>query len=157
MWHSQLKGGLIVSFDLLPFDALDSVFPCTFPCMDEISLKYGGWKNFTDAHLFLSLFVGCRGWLCYAFALLLTFFAVFLVITRCLCQGKTVDELKVITPPPMNAMEQLLAVQTAISQAEEVIQDGNIVLLKFRALLLSIFPQVCANFSSFLLWREQSY
>ncbi|CAN4088838.1 unnamed protein product [Withania somnifera] len=56
-------------------------------------------------------------------------------------QGKTVDELKVMAPPPMNAMEQLLAVQNAISQAEELIQDRNFVLLKCRALLLSIFPQ----------------
>lgn len=75
------------------------------------------------------------------------------MITRCLSQGKTVDELKVMAPPPMNAMEQLLAVQNAISQAEELIQDGNIVLLKFRALLLSIFPQVCTNFTCFLFTR----
>lgn len=51
-------------------------------------------------------------------------------------------ELKVIAPPPMNTMEQLLAVQNAISQLEQLIQDANIVLLKFRALLLSLFPQV---------------
>lgn len=52
------------------------------------------------------------------------------------------DELKVVAPPAMNAMEQLLAVQNAISQAEELIQDANVVLLKSRALLLAIFPQV---------------
>ncbi|KAK4383747.1 hypothetical protein Sango_2747000 [Sesamum angolense] len=48
-------------------------------------------------------------------------------------------------------MEQLLAVQNAISQAEELIQDGNIVLLKFRALLLSIFPQATERFAVALL------
>lgn len=53
-----------------------------------------------------------------------------------------VDELKVTAPPAMNTMEQLLAVQNAISQTEELIQDGNVLLLKCRALLLSIFPQV---------------
>ncbi|XP_060205558.1 uncharacterized protein LOC132633272 [Lycium barbarum] len=101
------------------------------------------WEDPLKSMIFCSVFsyIIVRGWLCYAFALLLTFFAVFLGITRCFSQGKIVDELKVIAPPPMNAMEQLLAVQTAISQAEELIQDGNIVLLKFRALLLSIFPQ----------------
>nr|XP_016444784.1 PREDICTED: uncharacterized protein LOC107770039 [Nicotiana tabacum] len=111
------------------------------------------WEDPFKSMIFCSVFsyIIVRGWLCYAFALLLTFFAVFLVITRCLCQGKTVDELKVITPPPMNAMEQLLAVQTAISQAEEVIQDGNIVLLKFRALLLSIFPQASEKLVGALL------
>lgn len=65
-----------------------------------------------------------------------------MIVTRCIGQGRKVDELKVLAPPPMNAMEQLLAVQNAISQAEEVIQDGNVVLLKLRALLLSMFPQV---------------
>ncbi|KAL3343578.1 hypothetical protein AABB24_027218 [Solanum stoloniferum] len=101
------------------------------------------WEDPLKSMIFCSVFsfIIVRGWLCYAFALLLTFFAVFLVITRCLSQGKTVDELKVMVPPSMNAMEQLLAVQNAISQAEELIQDGNIVLLKLRALLLSIFPQ----------------
>lgn len=86
----------------------------------------------------------CRGWLGYAFATLLICFATFMLITRCCGQGRPVDELKlkVIAPPAMNTMEQLLAVQNAISQAEELIQDGNVALLKCRALLLSIFPQV---------------
>lgn len=68
--------------------------------------------------------------------------ALFMVLTRSFGQG-SVEELNVVVPPSMNTMEQLLAVQNAISQTEELIQDGNIVLLKFRALLLSIFPQVC--------------
>lgn len=68
--------------------------------------------------------------------------AVFMIITRCFSQGRPVIEVKVIAPPPMNTMEQLLAVQNAVSQAEQLIQDGNIILLKLRGLLLSIFPQV---------------
>ncbi|GFS33129.1 heat-inducible transcription repressor [Actinidia rufa] len=63
----------------------------------------------------------------------------------------SVDELKVIAPPALTTVEQLLAVQNAISQAEELIQDGNIVLLKSRALLLSIFPQASAKFAVALL------
>lgn len=77
----------------------------------------------------------------YVVALLLVFFAVFMVVTRYCSEGK-VDDLKVIAPPPMNTMEQLLAVQNAVSQTEELIQEGNVVLLKLRALLLSAFPQV---------------
>ena len=75
-------------------------------------------------------------------ALVPAFVALFIMVTRCCSRGGAVDEFKVIAPPPMNTMEQLLAVQNAISQAEELIQDGNIVLLKLRGLLLSIFPQV---------------
>ena len=83
-----------------------------------------------------------RDWLLYAIALLLAFMAIFMMLTRIFNQGTPVDEVKVVAPPAMNAMEQLLAVQNAISQAEQFIQDGNIFLLKLRALFLAIFPQV---------------
>ncbi|KAM7482993.1 hypothetical protein LguiB_007576 [Lonicera macranthoides] len=106
-------------------------------------------KSFVSCLAFT--YIICRGWLSYAFSLLLIFFAVFMVITRCCSQGGPVDELKVVAPPAMNTMEQLLAVQNAISQAEEFIQDGNIVLLKLRGLLLSIFPQASEKFAIALL------
>lgn len=68
-----------------------------------------------------------------------------MVLTRFFNQGKPVDEVKVIAPPPMNTMEQFLAVQNAITQVEQLIQDSNIFLLKLRGLLLSIFPQVALS------------
>ena len=74
-------------------------------------------------------------------ALVLLLLSAFMIITRCFSQGRPVAEVKVIAPPPMNTMEQLLAVQNAVTQVEQLIQDGNIILLKFRGLLLSIFPQ----------------
>ncbi|WOH03399.1 hypothetical protein DCAR_0622796 [Daucus carota subsp. sativus] len=94
----------------------------------------------SSAFCLVSSYIIWREWLGYVVALLLIFFAVFMLITRCFSEGK-VAELKVIAPPPMNTMEQLLAVQNAVSQTEELIQDGNVVLLKLRALLLSAFPQ----------------
>lgn len=96
-------------------------------------------------------YIICKGWMGYAFAASLIFFALFMLLTRFVGQGSPIDELKVTAPPAMNTMEQLLAVQNAISQAEELIQDGNIVLLKFRALLLSIFPQATERFAVALL------
>ncbi|KAL9337606.1 hypothetical protein Peur_069375 [Populus x canadensis] len=92
-----------------------------------------------------------RGWLSYAFGFMTIFLAIFMVLTRFCNQGRPVDKLKVVAPPPMNTVEQLLAVQNAISQAEQFIQDGNIILLKFRALLLSIFPQASEKFAFTLL------
>lgn len=86
-----------------------------------------------------------RGWLGYAFAMMLLFIVVFMVLTRFCGQGKPVDDVKVIAPPALNKMEQLLVVQNAISQTEGLVQDGNIVLLKIRGLLLCIFPQVCLS------------
>ena len=95
-------------------------------------------------HLFPANLKGVdfRGWLSYAFALTLVFVAIFMMLTRFFTQGISDHEVKVLAPPPMNTMEQLLAVQNAISQAEGFVQDGNVVLLKLRALLLSLFPQV---------------
>ncbi|KAL7160962.1 hypothetical protein ACSBR2_041585 [Camellia fascicularis] len=115
-----------------------------------VSMAY--WEDSLKSFVFCLVFtyIIFRGWLCYAFALMLIFMAVFMVLTR-YCSEGSVDELKVEAPPAMNKVEQLLAVQNAISQAEEFIQDGNIVLLKFRALLLSIFPQASEKFAVALL------
>lgn len=90
-----------------------------------------------------STFIIWRGLVVYVFSLASLFSAIFMVLTRCFRREKLMIELKVTAPPPMNTMEQLLAVQNGISELEQIIQDGNIVLLKFRALLFSIFPQVC--------------
>ncbi|KAB2016700.1 hypothetical protein ES319_D08G112000v1 [Gossypium barbadense] len=117
-----------------------------------LSLVY--WDDPLKSLLFslISTFIIFRGWLGYTLALTLVLIAIFMVVTRFCNQGRPLVELKVMAPPPMNTMEQLLAVQNAISQAEQLVQDGNIVLLKFRALLLSIFPQASDRFAALLVF-----
>ncbi|PIA33276.1 hypothetical protein AQUCO_04100002v1 [Aquilegia coerulea] len=90
----------------------------------------------------VSTYIVYRGWLCLAFALVLLFVPIFMLLTRWFNKGRPIDELKIIAPPPMNTMEQLLKLQNAISQFEELVQDGNVVLLKLRALFLCVFPKV---------------
>ncbi|XP_051115945.1 uncharacterized protein LOC127241082 isoform X2 [Andrographis paniculata] len=111
------------------------------------------WENplKSTAFCLISTYIIYRGWIGYALAALLILFALFMILTRYIGQGTPVDQLKVVAPPPMNTMEQLLAVQNAVSQVEELIQDGNIALLKGRALLLSIFPQATEKFALALL------
>ncbi|XP_030493061.2 uncharacterized protein LOC115709162 isoform X1 [Cannabis sativa] len=111
------------------------------------SLVY--WEDPLRSLGFCSLltYIIFRQWLGYTVALMLIFTAIFMVLTRIFSQENPVDEVKVLAPPPMNTVEQLLAVQNAISQAEEFIQDGNVVLLKLRALLLVIFPQASEKFA----------
>lgn len=53
-----------------------------------------------------------------------------------------VGEILVPTPPGQSTVEQLMALQQALSQLEGIIQAGNIILLKIRALLLSSYPEV---------------
>ncbi|KAB2069571.1 hypothetical protein ES319_A08G102200v1 [Gossypium barbadense] len=117
-----------------------------------LSLVY--WDDPLKSLLFslISTFIIFRGWLGYTLALTLVLIAIFMVVTRFCNQGRPLVELKVMAPPSMNTMEQLLAVQNAISQAEQLVQDGNIVLLKFRALLLSIFPQASDRFAALLVF-----
>ncbi|KAL2934096.1 Lysophospholipase nte1 [Bienertia sinuspersici] len=93
------------------------------------------------------------GWFAYVLVSPLIFLSIFMLLTLWFSKGRPVAEVKVIAPPAKNAMEQLLAVQNAVSQAEESIQYGNIVLLKLRALLLSIAPQasrICATVLSIM-------
>ncbi|AEE32355.1 unnamed protein product [Arabidopsis thaliana] len=113
-----------------------------------LSLVY--WEDPLKSFVFclLSTFIIYRGWIGYVFAIATLFIAGFMVLTRYFSnREKVMIELKVMAPPPMNTMEQLLAVQNAISQLEQLIQDANIVLLKFRALLLSLFPQASEKFA----------
>ncbi|CAH2053395.1 unnamed protein product [Thlaspi arvense] len=112
-----------------------------------LSLVY--WDDPTKSVVFclLSSLIIWKGWLVYVFALASLFSAIFMVLTRFISREKLMVELKVSAPPPMSTMEQLLAVQNGISQLEQNIQDGNIVLLKFRALLFSIFPQASQKFA----------
>lgn len=88
---------------------------------------------------FIFSYIIIRGWVVYFVVLVLLFSATFMFLTRLTNQGKQMTEVKVVSPPPMNTMEQLLAVQNAISKIEQLVQDANIVLLKIRALLLA-FP-----------------
>ncbi|KAJ0898119.1 hypothetical protein HanRHA438_Chr08g0353261 [Helianthus annuus] len=123
------------------------LFPVTELGNRLVKLYY--WEEPIKSFMFclVSTYVIYRGWLSYVVGLVLAFIALFIVITRWFSRGREVDEFRVMAPPPMNTMEQLLAIQNAISQAEELIQDGNILLLKLRGLLLSIFPQASDRFA----------
>lgn len=52
------------------------------------------------------------------------------------------ETFRVTPPPDRNAVDRLLALQEAITQVEALIQAGNITLLKIRALLFAVLPQV---------------
>lgn len=100
-------------------------------------LKFVAWDNLLR-----------RGWLGYAITIIPLFVAAFVAFTRYGNQGKRVLQIKFVSPPPKNSMEQLLAIRNGIALVEGFIQDGNIVLLKLRALLLSSFPQVTVSFNN---------
>ncbi|KAJ8641665.1 hypothetical protein MRB53_018359 [Persea americana] len=116
-------------------------------------LFLASWDDPLKSFMFCLVFayVICRGWIGHVFTLLVLFTAVFMVLTRCFSQGRPVEEVKVVAPPEMNTMEQLLVVQNSISHVEELVQEGNIILLRLRALLLALFPQATERVAMALL------
>ncbi|KAL5719355.1 hypothetical protein ACHQM5_012145 [Ranunculus cassubicifolius] len=84
----------------------------------------------------------CRDWMRYAIPCILLFLALMMVWRR-QQRGKQhhLEAFKVAPPPSRNPVEQLLALQEAISHLETFLQAGNIILLKLRALLFSALPQ----------------
>lgn len=76
------------------------------------------------------------------FPLLLVSMALYMAYVRYMRAGAAIKEVLVLKPPKMNAVEQVLALQQALSQLEGLIQTGNIFLLKTRAVVLSVLPEV---------------
>lgn len=68
--------------------------------------------------------------------------AVLMLWHRLANKGKLVDAFRITAPPNRNAVEQLITLQEAISQVEALVQAVNIVLLKMRALLFAVLPEV---------------
>ncbi|XP_010246679.1 PREDICTED: uncharacterized protein LOC104589907 isoform X2 [Nelumbo nucifera] len=67
--------------------------------------------------------------------------AAFMIWHKFCNKGKPLEAFIVTAPPTRNAVEQLLSLQEAISQFETLVQAGNIILLKLRALLFGALPQ----------------
>lgn len=91
-----------------------------------------------------------RGWTRFILPSIFAFLAVFMLWYRHFAKGKTLEALRVMPPPNRNTVELLLALQEFVSQIEGIIQDANIILLKTRALIFSMLPQVCSHTTPFL-------
>lgn len=83
-----------------------------------------------------------RGWIRYILAFVAAFFAIIMLWCRHFNRGKNLEAFRITAPPNRNAVEQLLTLQEAISQLEALIQTGNVMLLKIRALIFAVIPQV---------------
>ncbi|XP_016447880.1 uncharacterized protein LOC107772939 isoform X1 [Nicotiana tabacum] len=116
-----------------------------FPLFESINhlQQLASWKNPWKSMLFMVLisYAIIRGWINYALPALLVVLVVIMLWHRNVGKGRPLEPLKIIAPPPKNAVEQLLLLQEAISQLEALIQSGNIILLKVRALIFAVLPQ----------------
>ncbi|KAH9746866.1 hypothetical protein KPL70_004554 [Citrus sinensis] len=103
---------------------------------------FASWEDPFKSTMFLMLttLVILRGWIRYVLASISVFLAVCMLWSRLFNRGKPLEPIRIILPPNKNAVEQLLTLQEAISKFEALIQDGNIILLKIRALLFAALP-----------------
>ncbi|XP_017971245.1 PREDICTED: uncharacterized protein LOC18608426 [Theobroma cacao] len=101
------------------------------------------WKDPLKSTIFLMLTCCAiiRGWIRYILASVFVFFAIIMLWRRHFNKGKPLEAFRITPPPNRNAVEQLLTLQEAISQLEALIQTGNVILLKIRALLFAVLPQ----------------
>uniref|UniRef100_J3M2N6 Uncharacterized protein n=1 Tax=Oryza brachyantha TaxID=4533 RepID=J3M2N6_ORYBR len=101
------------------------------------------WEDPLKSYVFLFclLFTVYRGWIWYLFPGFLLSSAFFMLWQRHIGNGQMIGAFEVTTPPRRRTVEQLLALQQAISQLEAHVQAGNIFLLKLRCLMLAAFPQ----------------
>ncbi|XP_024389635.1 uncharacterized protein [Physcomitrium patens] len=89
--------------------------------------------------------IGCyiifNGWVAYWLPLSLLLMAAYMAYVRRMRDEAPIKEVLVPSPPNQSTVEQLIALQQALTQLEALIQAGNIFLLKTRALVLSALPE----------------
>jgi len=101
------------------------------------------WDEPFKSHVFLLcfLYMVYSGWIWFVFPGFLLGSTIFMLWNKHYGNMQSIGAFEIITPPPRRTVEQLLALQEAISQVEAHVQAGNIFLLKLRSLMLAAFPQ----------------
>ncbi|KAL8157756.1 hypothetical protein AgCh_002455 [Apium graveolens] len=116
-----------------------------FPLIESFNRlqRLASWEEPSKSTAFLVLvsFVILGGWMKYVLPSVFIFVAIMMGCNRFANYGKPLEAFNITAPPYRNAVEQLLALQEAIIELEALIQAGNVVLLKVRALLFAALPQ----------------
>ncbi|KAA8541450.1 hypothetical protein F0562_025413 [Nyssa sinensis] len=116
-----------------------------FPLIESASRLQllASWEDPSKSTVFLVLisYMIFRGWIRYILPSIFIILAVLMLWHRHVNKRRPLEAFKIIAPPNKNAVEQLLTLQEAITQVEALIQAGNIILLKIRALLFAVLPQ----------------
>ncbi|RZC75204.1 hypothetical protein C5167_050686 [Papaver somniferum] len=135
--------------DQVKVDGLDTniavMMELLFPVIELFKrLQFlAAWEDPFKSTMFLMVvaYTTYRGWIRYVLPCICVFFAALMVWRKHRNKGKSLEVLEVMPPPSKNAVEQLLMLQEGISQFESLVQAGNIVLLKIRAILFAALPR----------------
>ncbi|CAA7391043.1 unnamed protein product [Spirodela intermedia] len=110
------------------------------------------WEDPFKSVVFLVfiIFSVFRGWIRYIFPCAFISLAVLMLWHKHKSKEQPLEPFRIVTPPSKNPVEQILTLQEAISQLETLVQAGNIILLKLRAILLAAVPQTTDKVAIFL-------
>ncbi|KAG8365719.1 hypothetical protein BUALT_Bualt17G0001200 [Buddleja alternifolia] len=121
----------------------------TYNRMQSLASWDDPYKSVTFVLFFSYMIV--RNWIKYMLPSVFVLVAVVMLWRRYAWKRK-LEAFKIVAPPGKNAVEQLLTLQEAITQVESLIQSGNIILLKIRALVFAVAPaQATEKVSVFLV------
>ncbi|GJN01320.1 hypothetical protein PR202_ga18579 [Eleusine coracana subsp. coracana] len=116
-----------------------------FPLIElgKVLLALADWEDTLKSYVFLFCFLYTiySGWIWFMFPGFLLACTLFMQWHKYYGNGQLIGAFEVTTSPRRRTVEQLLALQEAISQLEAQVQAANIFLLKLRSLLLAAFPQ----------------
>lgn len=117
------------------------------------------WEDPTKSTVFLVLvsYTIFRGWIKYILPSIFVFLAIVMLWRRHVNKGRPLEAFKITVPPTRNAVEQLLTLQEAISQVEALIQTGNVILLKIRAILFALLPQATDKIALLLVFLAVAF
>ncbi|KAM3707024.1 hypothetical protein ACJW31_03G193800 [Castanea mollissima] len=132
-----------------------------YPVIELVS-RYqilASWEDPYKSMVFLVMsdYIIIRGWIRYILPAFFVFVAILMLWCRHFNKGRPLEAFRVTAPPARNAVEQLLILQDAITQVEALIQAGNIILLKIRALLFAILPQATEKVALLLIFIAAAF
>ncbi|KAM3707027.1 hypothetical protein ACJW31_03G194000 [Castanea mollissima] len=132
-----------------------------YPVIELVS-RYqilASWEDPYKSMVFLVMsgYIIIRGWIRYILPAFFVFVAILMLWCMHFNKGRSLEAFKVTAPPARNAVEQLLTLQDAITQVEALIQAGNIILLKIRALLFAILPQATEKVALLLIFIAAAF
>ncbi|XP_011075743.1 uncharacterized protein LOC105160173 [Sesamum indicum] len=105
--------------------------------------RLASWNDPYKSMMFVLFFsyMIIRDWIKYILPSIFVFLALVMLWRRYAWKRRQLEAFKIVPPPAKNPVEQLLTLQEAVTQVESLIRNGNIILLKIRALLFAVPPQ----------------
>ncbi|WOL09829.1 hypothetical protein Cni_G18582 [Canna indica] len=117
-----------------------------FPVLESMKLLkvLATWEDPFKSTVFLvfNLYLIYRGWIRYIFSCALLSLALCMIWHTLCSKWEPLEAFRITPLPSTNAVELILLLRDAASHIETIVHEGNVVLLKLRALIFAAVPEV---------------